>query len=161
MSTVLGIDFSSVAVDCVLLDADTDQAIHHRVDLAAGPGDAFDRCRRIRDLMPPRTRWLDEGVLMAAIEQPFSRSFKSTAALLRVQGAVIACLPREMPLVPLPAVQWKQETVGRSNADKDAVRAWVLERWPDAPSSYDACDAYAIAWAVRKLCEAGEVIAAA
>jgi Holliday junction resolvasome RuvABC endonuclease subunit len=154
VSSFGGIDISSFAVDLVFLDEETNHARWRKVRLDTGPGNAFDRCRRVRALMPPISAWEDQ-VLTAAIEKPMSVSFNAAAPLMRVQGAVIACLPRSMPLAELRPDEWKTACGLKGNADKSVVRRFVLDTWDDPPIGLDenACDAYAIAWAWRELCD--------
>jgi Holliday junction resolvasome RuvABC endonuclease subunit len=161
--TVAGIDFSTNAVDVVLLALDDNTAVWHHVDLTTGPGDALERCRRIRDLMPTRGRWEDAGIIAVGIEQPLHQKGRTTvASLFRVQGAIIACLPTRVLVDPLPPTVWKTAIGLPGNALKAAVRAWALAHWTDPPDpvTQDACDAYAIATATRARIERQEVDAA-
>lgn len=161
-----GIDFSTNAIDVVRLNEDDDQAIWDRIRLAEPPQvDAFGRARRVRDLMPARGAWADHGVVMFAIEKPMTRSFTSCATLMRIQGAVLACLPADIPVLELPPVEWKRETVGKAMADKSEVWRWSWDQLDGAgapafvpgagavPWPQDAMDAYAIARAARAICD--------
>jgi Holliday junction resolvasome RuvABC endonuclease subunit len=149
VSLVAGIDYSVHAIDVVMVDEDTGDARWHRRRLDAAPGDAFTRARRIRDLMPARRSWLDT-VVAVGIERPYSQNRGSVASLLRIQGAILACLPVELDVVELPPQTWKTLTVGKAKASKVDVRDWVVDElfartpelsdWPQ-----DAFDAYAIA----------------
>ena len=124
-------------------------------DLACGPGDAVARARRLRDLMPSRGSWLDAGVVAIGVESTFSRDFRATAALARVQGAILACLPRDVPIHLLTAngkrtPGWKIQTVGTTNASKLEVRGWALDHGAPDGLPQDFYDAFCIARATRR-----------
>lgn len=156
MSLVAGIDYSSNAIHVAMLDTDSDRAHWHVRRIDDATGDSFERARRVRDVMPARGSWLDSGVVLVGIESTYSQSFKATAALARVQGAILACLPPGIPVLPVTAQEWKRVTIGKSNASKEEVAAWASERWGAlAPVGVpqDVWDAYCIAYAVRDLCD--------
>ena len=153
MSLVAGIDFSSHAVDVVWLDEDTDQATWERFPLSGQ--DAFERTRSVRpSLVSVRgtsEKWIE--TLAIGIEEP--RGYNS-GALYRVQGAILACLPRAVLVQPwLPSV-WRKAVGLPGNASKGEVWSYVVaeteERWRDNARRdwpQDACDAYCIALATR------------
>lgn len=151
MTAIAGIDLSTKAIDIVLLDEDTDRAHHHRVELAGGG--AFLAALDVRDRMPSRSWWEDAAVVSIWLELPFARHLKSVAPLMRIQGAVLASLPRSLVAGELTPQTWKRLTVGQSNAAKPDVANWVFGRWLNCPAAVgqDACDAYAVAWAGRML----------
>lgn len=155
MSIFVGIDYDSRAVYTVSIDEETGgYAGSHRADLACGPGDSFDRARRVRDLLPVRSRWEDAGVVAVGIETTFSFTFNAAVALARVQGAILACFPRDLMVVPLPAAHrdgWKALTVGKTNASKEDVIAWALGNGAPAGLLPDFYDAFAIARATAFL----------
>lgn len=156
--TFAGIDYSSEAIDVVRLELDSDEAQHDRILLAHGPMDAIDRARRVRDRMPVRSAWADDGVVTIALEDPKGPTFKGSIPIARVQGAILACLPApgSDPVVLLLGTQeWKMACGLGGNCKKTVVREWALATWPNLPERYtqDALDAYAIAWAARSICE--------
>lgn len=160
MSLFAGIDYDSEGVYVAFVDEVTGQlAARQSFDLACGPGDSFDRARRVRTLLPALGLWNDSGVLAIGIEATFSQAFKATVALGRVQGAILACLPRDVCVVPLPAAHkaenngWKALTVGRTNASKDDVAAWARENGAPDGLVQDFYDAFAIARATGVLWE--------
>ena len=165
MSAIVGIDFSTFAIDCVLLDEDTDTAQHHRVHLQ-GPGKLLERVRRVRDQMPARTAWRDNGVIAAAIEEPFGGgNVKGTMPLLIVMGAIVATFPPGLPLALLRPDDWRKQCglpiraprpVHKANAVRFAEEHWQGER-PKVDDN--AADAFGIAWAMRELRRAKEVSA--
>lgn len=168
MSYFAGIDYDSNGVYVVLVDED-DGAFyrwaHFRLEVVRGE-DSFDRARRLRDLMPARAAWRDTGVLAVGVESTFSRAFKATAALARIQGAILACLPAELVVLPMPAgarsenYGWKALTVGRTNASKDEVKQWALANGLPAGFRQDLVDAFAIARATRELWTTRRLVAA-
>jgi hypothetical protein len=158
--TFAGIDIDTNSIHVVRLELDSDEARYDRVRLDVGPGDYHQRARRLRDLMPTRGAWKDDGVVTIAYEDPRSAAFKAAVPLAVVRGALLACLPRDVPVVPLTPQDWKKWTLGggfpgQGNATKDDVAAWVRDHWPNRPPAADqnALDAYAIAWAARAMCD--------
>jgi hypothetical protein len=156
MAAIAGIDYSSVAVHAVAIDEDSGAYVGRLVaDLECGPGDAFERARRVRYLLPPAGYWRDNYAAIG-IEETFSNRVGTAVTLARVQGAVLAVLPREMLIMPLPANYrkphgWKALTVGKTNASKEEVKAWALEQGMPPGLAQDFYDAYAIARATREL----------
>lgn len=154
---IAGIDFSTRAVDVVLLDEDTDAATWHRFELAGA--DAFDRARSVRDAMPGSRYWDD--VLAVGIEDP--RGY-GAGSLYRIQGAILSRLPRRTLVHPLIPSSWRKTVGLPGNASKTdvAARVTVLRTAarpldaPDDPWPQDACDAYCIALATRTLLALGE-----
>ena len=148
--SVAGIDLSTHAIDIVLLDETTDAATWHRVELAGH--DAFERARSVRAAMfrgfVP-SRWDD--VLAIGIEQPRGRN--ALVALGRVQGAVLACIPRDKLVQPWNPSEWRKTVGLPGNATKFQVAEWALDRWEDYPFGvpFDGTDAYCIALATRNL----------
>jgi hypothetical protein len=148
---IAGIDFSTKAVDVVLLDEDSDAATWHRFELEGQ--DAFDRARFVRRAMwSPASSWWDD-VLAVGIEDP--RGYNA-GVLYRVQGAILACIPNSNLVQPWIPSEWRRQVGLPGNASKNDV--WVftmdqretIERWPQ-----DACDAYCIALATRQRLEIG------
>lgn len=164
MTAFAGIDFDTWAVHVVLVPEEG-LAEYHRYALPRD-GDAFDRTRHVRDALPSRQWWLDEGIVAAGIEEPMGQS---TRPLNRVQGAILSCLPTELLVHPMRPGEWRAACELPGNAKKEAVAEWVeaqresylenrgtcrepqwalftLEPWPQ-----DAADAYCMARAVEKL----------
>jgi Holliday junction resolvasome RuvABC endonuclease subunit len=74
---------------------------------------------------------------------------------MRIQGAILACLPAHLPVLELAPVEWKRESVGEAMANKGDVTVWAAKQWARDPHSMpqDAFDAYAIAHAARTICD--------
>ena len=146
---VAGIDYSSRAVDIVLLDETTDAAEWHRFPLEGQ--DAFERARNVAAVVPGRAMSFWDDVMAVGIEDP--RGYGS-GALYRVQGVVLGCIPSSRLVYPWIPSAWRKTVGLKGNADKlESVRvAWervpnpahVLVHWDD-----NACDAYCIALATR------------
>lgn len=157
MSLIAGFDYDSRGVFCALCDEDDGGwRGHAQFDLDCGPGDAVERCRRVRLLMPARTDWTDSGVIAIGLESTFSRDFRAATSLARVQGAILACLPRTIPLHLLTAngrkvEGWKLLTTGKTNASKPAVKQWALDHGAPDGLPQDVYDAFAIARATRRI----------
>jgi hypothetical protein len=138
---VAGIDYSTHHVDIVYIDLD-----HH-----TGPAwerrtlnghDAFDRTRTIRRHMPLLGSWRDD-ILAIGIEHPAGHH--GTGALLRVQGAILACIPEQLLVKPWPPSAWRKAVGLPGNASKRQVRDWCERTTAAYFPEQDACDAYAIA----------------
>ena len=160
---IAGIDFSTRAVDVVLLDEDTDAASWHRFELSGQ--DAFERARDVRRSFRPSSGILFEDCVAIGIEEPMMRGggMSTAYSLYRVQGAVIACLPPRTLVHPIKPSQWRKTVGLPGNATKQTVSDWTRGHlyltpgmggfgyvdWPQ-----DACDAYCIALATRTLLHA-------
>ena len=146
LMAVAGIDYSTRAVDVVLLDEDSDTATWRRFELSGN--DAFDRTRSVRDRFYTRSWWADSPVIAVGIEDP--RGYNA-GALYRIQGAILSCFPAGMLVHPLIPSQWRKTVGLPGNASKEAVgnrvpvSHWNID-WPQ-----DACDAYCIALATRSM----------
>lgn len=150
---IAGIDFSSFAVDVILLDETSDAYTWHRFDLrehSHPKADAFDRSRAVREAMPARGWWDDEGVIAVGIEQPRGRF--GVTPLFRVQGAVLACLPADLLVQPWNPASWRIAVGLAGNATKQDVMLRGLELLPAMPGRVwpqDAYDALCMAHATR------------
>lgn len=148
MSHVLGIDVSSHNIDLVLLDEETNLAAWHRVELKGAT--YFDRLRQVPTRMPRWGWYEDHGIYLIGIETPKTRFMPSAAALFPVYGAVIACLPRHLPVWDIHPTAWRQTLGLPGNASKGQVAVAVHALGDGAPPkehawAQDALDAYAIA----------------
>ena len=155
---IAGVDYSTTAIDVILLDEDTNHATHHRRRLDTGPGNAQDRLRRVRDAMPSRGAWRDSGVTVIGIEEPFAYgTMKSLPAMLMVLGAIIATLPPELPLALLRADDWRKACGLRIRGQRDELKReairFATSRWSNPPLRVDdnIADAFGVAWAAREL----------
>ena len=155
MSTVAGIDFSTRHIDIVLIPEDPDErgATHHAFPLEGA--DAFDRTRNIRQAMPLRSWWDEQGVTAIGIEEPMGPGH-ITAKLKAVQGGILQTLPAALLVHPLSPSEWRKGAGLKGNATKDEVQAFVREQLGENPHwPQDAFDAWAIAVAVRALVVVG------
>jgi Holliday junction resolvasome RuvABC endonuclease subunit len=147
--TVAGIDFSTKAIDVVLLNDDTDHATWHRYTITHKQG-AFYAARQVNDAMPTSSFW--DQVWLAAIEDPYSNSRGTAKALGMIRGAVLASIPTRLPILPTAPQEWKRVFCGNPSASKTDVKDAAIRRGFDpADAAQDAYDAYGIAWAIRKL----------
>lgn len=148
---IAGIDFSTHAVDVVLLDEDTDAATWHRFPLEGQ--DAFERARYVRRAMwsPASSYWDD--VLAVGIEDP--RGY-GAGSLYRVQGAILACIPNSKLVQPWIPSAWRKAVGLAGNASKADVFLHVARTSPGRTAidwPQDACDAFCIALATRNKLE--------
>jgi hypothetical protein len=155
VSSIVGIDYDSDAIDVVLIDEDEGSWLGwKRYDLACGPGDSLERARRVRSLLPARQAWADAGVVAIGLESTFSNHYNAAVSLARVQGAILASLPRELPLQTFPANHraggWKIATVGKPAASKIDVARWAIDEGAPGGLVQDAYDAFCIARAMRE-----------
>lgn len=146
---VAGIDLSTHAVDVVKLHTTSDEAHWHRFTLEGH--DAFDRARTVRDALPCRTSEFWDDVIAIGIEHPAGHH--GTMPLLRVQGAILACLPPHLLVHPLPPSAWRKTVGLKGNATKDDVGRFSDDLCPRPSQDWpqDAHDAHLIARATRQL----------
>jgi len=160
---IAGIDFSTKAVDVVLLDEDTDAAEWRRFELTGH--DAFQRTRSIRTHFVGFAHSMWDDVLAVGIEDP--RGYNA-GALYRVQGGILTCIPAATLVYPWIPSEWRKQVGLPGNASKQTVAMFARERrvaqalW-DSADGYrsppmwpqDACDAYCIALATRQRLQYG------
>lgn len=141
-----GIDYSTQRINLVVLD--DDELVGRWVyTVPAGSGDAFDRARKVKLIMPGHAFWAQREVAAVGLEEPRGNG---DGSLHRVQGAILACLPADLLVQPLMPGQWKARAGVGGGATKEDVRVFVegLE-WRARNWSQDDCDAYCMARAVR------------
>jgi len=156
VSVVLGIDFSSLAIDIVGIHLD-DLEPPTWTRYALEGQDAFDRTRTIGRLMPSPSSSAYDNVIAIGIEHPAGKF--GTGSMMRVQGAVLACLPSGVLVQPWPPSAWRKAVGLPGNASKDDVRAFGLDAFGGeyrAPVTQDCFDAYCIALATRQALERTE-----
>lgn len=155
MSLIAGIDFSSHAIDVVLVDEDTGAPSWRRWQLRGD--DAFERARYVRRLELGDTF---DNVLAAGIEQPFGGH--NAGDLFRVQGALLARLPLGLLVHPIPPARWRKLVGLSGRATKLEVARYAQTcltlltprgaRFPIGSDwAQDAKDAYCIALATGAL----------
>jgi Holliday junction resolvasome RuvABC endonuclease subunit len=154
VSLVAGIDYSTFAIDVVLLDEDTMAATWRRYELEGH--DPFERARDVaRAYEDGLNEW--EDVLAVGIEEPpYVNNHKTLRDLARVQGAILARLPRNLMVQEWTPSQWRKVIGLPGNATKDDVMTFTDHDrlhaaagvWPQ-----DACDAYCIALATLRRLE--------
>lgn len=165
MSKYAGIDFDTRGVHVVLIDSDRPNSVPDYMELPLlWHSKAFGRLRSVRDVMPARGWWEDEGVMAIAIEEPMQRGPASSSFLPKlkaVQGAIVACLPRDMPVNPMVPTSWKKTVGMKGNATKVDVEFWVRFSSPHSVTGcftgckwpQDAFDAYCLALSAQLLLE--------
>lgn len=127
---VCGIDVSSFAVDCVLLDVDDVLPPEwKRYELHGA--DAWERTRDV----PKFGSWTDD-VIAFGIEQPQARGTKFVGSLMvtnRVVGAVLVQLPRNAMIEKWQPAAWRKACKIPGNASKGLVKVQAMEhalnRW--------------------------------
>jgi hypothetical protein len=152
-----GIDYDTNSIHIVLIH----EGEHSRTrQLELEGEDAFDRAREVREVMPSRGWWDDAGVIAIGLEEQNSANPKMRASVQKlkmIQGAIIACLPRDTLVNPMAGPHWRK-TVGLSgNATKEEVREWARTNGYALLASYalsqDCADAFCLARAVEALAE--------
>lgn len=152
---VAGVDFSSHAVDVVLLDEDGGLLPAHLRFPFENRRYAFERLLGCREVLPTPGWWADESVYLIALESPKSKGFGAAVDLARVQGAIIATLPRNIITWQLTPNEWKREIGFPGVAKKDAYRAKAIELGAMKNWTEHAIDAFCIAYAARAMNERG------
>jgi hypothetical protein len=154
MSLVAGIDYSTHMIDVVLIDEDTLKPEWHRYELEGT--DAFNRARDVHDAMFGGA-WIWENCIAVGIEDP--RGYNA-GALYRIQGAALACIPRDILVQPWIPSEWRKAVGLKGNASKDNVAEYVLDTVDDLSPLYDwpqdAFDALCIARATLQALERTE-----
>lgn len=153
---VAGIDYSTRAVDVVLVPYDTVGAPSwHRFPLVGS--DAFDRTRSVADVVPGRSSVFWDDCLAVGIEHPGGHH--GTRDMLRVQGAILSCLPARVLVEPWPPSKWRTAVGLKGNASKHDVAEFSLEHAGcsaitrgmfTGTTPQDILDAYCIALATRQ-----------
>lgn len=157
MSKVLGIDFSSKALDLALLDETTNKAEHTRVPLKGA--ESFAAALSVRQAL--RAAPIDfDSVYLIAVELPKARQFPAARSYGRIEVALALALPRDTPTLWLTPAEWHREFVGKGNARKGEppIKQQVWVRCAELGFHHDdwnATDAYGVAWSGRALNERG------
>jgi Holliday junction resolvasome RuvABC endonuclease subunit len=155
MSSVLGIDLSSFAVELVKLDETTSAAGWTHVHLHGG-----NALQRLRDLPRQMPRWGSgwyDDVYLVAIEAPYSTGQAGTLAKLsRVFGAITMCVPPRLEIWEIAPHDWRRELELPGNATKERGNARAVELgaprdWKDE----NAYDAFSVAWCARQINDRG------
>ena len=157
MSWVAGCDFSTNAVDVVFVD-ESDSALVQRFTIHLEGADALERTRELsRPLAHNLALDLDD-VIAFGIEEPAGQQ---TGRLFRVQGAILARLPRNLLVNTWMPSEWRASVGLKGNCSKADVQLWAWQRLIDdnvtlTPAwewHQDACDAYCIALATLQALE--------
>jgi Holliday junction resolvasome RuvABC endonuclease subunit len=159
---VLGIDFSTHAIDLVAVPWDGDRlddAVWQRIEL--GPVDRDDQRERggflpslrVHDRVLQRFDW--DSIALVYIEDPMGVSIGAAKALGRISGAIAASLPARIRndtnrVNPMRDNDWKRVLTGNPKASKATVRKRVEGLgFLRLGAGQDAFDAAGIAWAAR------------
>jgi len=154
---IVGIDYSSHAVDVVwvhLDDAHSPQWFRYPLHGT----DAFERTRTVAQALPGAHSDYWDDVLAVGIEHPAGKF--GTGPLMRIQGAILACIPARMLVEPLPPAKWRKLVGLPGNASKTDNELFSLLGLIDLPEAVaremcswpqDAHDAHLIALATRTL----------
>ena len=156
-----GIDYNTRSVDIVTIPYEGDEAPVWRGYPLQG-SDAFDRARHVAEAVPSRHSAFWDGVLAVAIEHPGGRH--GTGDMLRIQGAVLSCIPARMLVHPLPPARWKKLVglpgnashalyVAHSQNQRPALSSRWWENWGTDDWPEDAHAAHLMARALRVLLE--------
>ena len=149
---VAGIDYSSHAVDVVLVPVDGGAPSWHRFPLEGN--DAFDRTRGVATVMPGRGSAFWDPILAVGIEHPAGRF--GTRDMTRVQGAILSCIPDRVLVEPWPPAKWRKAVGLKGNATKHDVESYSYDATIGMPGDWprewpqDAHDAHCIALATRQ-----------
>jgi hypothetical protein len=164
MRPVMGTDYSTFGLDAVILDAEGGHA--HWRSWSFDGTTSLERARAVRSALPSQFYWRDAGVVQIAIEQPMSRGKNALIPLMRTLGAIHACLPDDIDVWELTAVDWRRELGLKMTAKRAVSKAEALAfasmNWVNPPLEIDTsdnvADAFCIAWAARSMAERGAII---
>jgi hypothetical protein len=150
--TVLGIDYDTRAVHCVLLDEDTNAARYVPVPFVDHrPPFRFDDARNVRAAVNEAI-WkacrkgmrqpLDadgwDSIHLVGIEKPYAQGRGTAYTYGLITGAILSAIPRGIPVLDMPPNDrlfgWKALSVGRTNATKDEVRYWATRELRGLPA---------------------------
>jgi len=155
VSLIAGCDYSTKAVDVVLLDEDTLEASWRRYELEGH--DAFERARSVaglsteaRECSSMWSDWVEECLAVGIEDPPYVKGNPATLRdLARVQGAILARLPRSLLVQPWAPSAWRKTVGLPGNASKKDVWYFVTDPSLERANYWDfnACDAYCIALA--------------
>lgn len=148
MSSVVGIDFSSFAIDLVKLDETHNEASWTRVNLDGAT--AWDRTRKLPAVMPGASWWDD--VYLCAVESPKSAGFKVATVMHRVQGSLLASIPAAVWTWEVTPAEWKGHLGIKANVkpgwgDIATKAPGLLLQYKTVPQ--DALDALGVALFAR------------
>ena len=107
--------------------------------------------------MPSRSWWEDHGCIAVGIEEPQGAQRATVAKLKAIQGAVVACIPRDLVVEPIVPTKWRKELGIKGNATKEDVEFWCRFSSPFALEfsghtyPQDFFDALCLALVVQKL----------
>lgn len=146
----MGIDCSSKAVHAVLID--TSETIIGQGKWGSSEKDFSLRSLEIarkftKDLSKIKVRL--EAAVEAAI---FIQNPKSTMEIAGVvHGVRLLCDQHSITCISVDNRHWKKYILGKGNANKQAIKAFTVDKWGDIFSEQDWCDAACIAlWIKRK-----------
>ena len=142
---VCGIDLSSFTVDMVFVDLDTNHTDWRRFLLEGS--DAWERTRNVRDALPNRTVSVWDDVIAIGIEQPAGHH--GVLPLIRVQGAILQCLPAATLVQPYTPARWRVLAGLPGHALKADVKQRSLELGGNTDWPQDGHDAHLIARAMQ------------
>lgn len=148
MSWIVGIDYSTRAIDVVYVDENNDKPTRwHRHQLDGQ--DAWERTRKVRYWTLP---W-PEDVLAVGLEQPRGHG---AGHLYRVQGAILCKLPANVLVQPWLPNEWRKRCGLKGNAGKDdsVAESTRILGGGDGDWPVDAHEAHLIALATRQAIDA-------
>jgi hypothetical protein len=145
VTSALGIDFSTFAIDLVLVSENANRAAWHHITLH-GP-DAFERVRTIPANMPPASWYDDHGVYLVGLERPFSDSRNDIIRL--AEGAILASIPSRIHAREVAPQTWKAHIRHRGRGKPATTAFPPFLRTPVGGWRQDAIDALGVALYVR------------
>tara|TARA_Y100000310_G_scaffold345435_1_gene464993 strand:- start:4828 stop:5334 length:507 start_codon:yes stop_codon:yes gene_type:complete len=149
-SIFMGVDCSSRAVHAVLVDE------HEQV---VGQGkwrsSETDFNDRFLEIMRKFSEDLSKinVIQKAAVESAiFIQNPKSTMEIATVVGGVrLICNQNGLVCTPVDNRHWKKQVLGKGNLNKQAIKAFTIEKWGDVFKEQDWSDAACVAlWMKRR-----------
>lgn len=145
---IAGIDYSTHAIDIVTIPHDGPEPPEWHTFPLQGDN-AFDRARDIANELHGRNSLFWDEILAVGIEHPAGHH--GTGHLLRIQGAILSCIPARMLVQPLAPARWRHLAGLKGSSSKDQIRAASELLLPFGVhfDTQDAHDAHLIAIATR------------
>lgn len=127
--TVIGIDPSSKKLAFCVTEFDLPPVLHTKrlpEGILQATGAAFEEAFLCFRKLPDAAVYMEEPVV--------GRNMRSTIVQAQVGGAVMAAADRAgVPYFELVNnSHWKKEVLGKGNAKKPDITAWLEENWPEA-----------------------------
>ena len=146
----MGIDCSSKAVHAILIDSS-------ETVIGQGKWGSSEKDFNLRSLQIARKFAEDLSKIKVRIEAAveaaiFIQNPKSTMEIAGVvHGVRLLCDQHKIDCIPVDNRHWKKYILGKGNLNKQAIKAFTVDKWGDIFPEQDWCDAACISlWIKRR-----------